>query len=431
MKTRFAVAVFVVLTFVSGLSTREINDRWTVEFSERFRLLSWDNAVSLDEEAQAQTSFTRHRTSFLVKYTPCEHLEAVVKLTNEFRYYFVPTRRDFNLNEVFFDQLFVKLINPGALPLDITIGRQNITLGEGFIMFDGNPLDGSRAMYFNAARVDWHLSSQRKLTAFYCFTHETDDLLPRLNDQDVPLVEQPESGFGFYYSDETPHLLLEIYLIRKIVDSNQAVGIESAISTLGERLKFKANPHLDFQLELARQVGHRNDLDRSAWGLHSYFEFRPPWTSPRFFMPSKAVLGAIYLSGDNTRSDVWNDWDPMFARWPKWSESYIYTQIKEDQVAYWTNLGSVYTRVQWTLSPSVDLAIDYPHLMAPEGWNQGAEYLRGSGNNRGNLVIGKLTYRFDRFWSGHILWEHFAPGNYYSATCDEYNWLRTELMFRF
>ena len=431
MKTSLAALVLTFIVLACGLSAKEINDRWTVEFSERFRLVNWDNAVSLDEEAEAQSAFTRHRTSLLAKYRPCPSFEAAVKLTDEFRYYFVPTRRDFNLNEVFFDQLYVKYSNPAALPLDITVGRQNIILGEGFVMFDGNPLDGSRAIYFNAVRLDWTFRPKHKLTAFYCTTNETDKMLPILHDRHMPLIEQPESGLGVYYSGEFARFLLEGYLIRKIVDSNATVKVESGITTLGGRWKWKALPNLDYQIEAAHQFGHRNEAARNAWGLHTYTEFRPPWTTARFFLPVKATVGAVYLSGDDPATDDWEDWDPMFARWPKWSESYIYAQIKEDGVAYWTNLGSLYGRLQWAFSPAVDLALDFQHLTAPEGWNSGAAYLQGSGSSRGNLVIGKLSYRFDQYWSGHILWEHFIPGSYYSATCDEYNWLRTELMYRF
>lgn len=431
MKTVLLAVALAFVMLAPGLGARELNDRWTVEFSERFRLLSWDNAISLDEEAQAQSSFTRHRTSLLARYRPCPCFEAAVKLTNEFRYYVVPTRRDFDLNEVFFDQLYVKLLSPADLPLILTLGRQDIILGEGFIMFDGNPLDGSRAMYFNAVRLDWTIRPRHKLTALYCTTKETDKMLPRLHDSDMPLIEQPESGLGLYYSGDFTRFLLEGYLIRKIVDSNHAVAVESRITTLGARWKWKARPDLDYQIEAARQFGHRNEANRSAWGLHTYVEFRTPWPTPKFYLPTKLVAGALYLSGDDPATDDWEDWDPMFARWPKWSESYIYAQIKEDGVAYWTDLGSLFGRLQWSFSPSVDLALDFHHLTAPEGWNQGAEYLQGSGNSRGNLVIGKLTFRFDRFWSGHILWEHFVPGSYYSSICDEYNWLRTELMFRF
>jgi len=430
VKPFLILVVSIAVALGTNLSAGEISDRLTVEVSERFRFLSWDNAISLDEEAQAQTTFTRHRTSLLALYRPCERVEAAIKLTNEFRYYFVPTRRDFTLHEVFFDQLYVKMRSPAALPLDLTIGRQDVILGEGFVMFDGNPLDGSRAMYFNAVRLDWKLRLRHKLTAFYCFTKETDDLLPRLNDQDMPLIEQPESGFGVYYSGEFHRFLLEGYLIRKIVDSNRVVGVQSGITTLGARWKWKALQNLDYQVEAAHQFGHRNEASRSAWGLHSYVELRPPWLTPHFYLPTNAAVGVLYFSGDNPYTSGWEDWDPMFARWPKWSESYIYTQIKEDGVAYWTNLSSFFGRLQWTLSTAVGLALDFHHLTAPKGWNTGADFW-GSGGDRGNLVIGKLTYRFDRYWSGHILWEHFTPGSYYSATCDEYNWLRTELMFRF
>ena len=32
----------------------------------------------------------------------------------------------------------------------LRVGRQDITRGDGFILTDGSPLDGSRVVYFNA-----------------------------------------------------------------------------------------------------------------------------------------------------------------------------------------------------------------------------------------------------------------------------------------
>jgi len=29
----------------------------------------------------------------------------------------------------------------------------------------------------------------------------------------------------------------------------------------------------------------------------------------------------------------------LYSRWPKWSELYIYSQVPEKGVAYWTNLN--------------------------------------------------------------------------------------------
>jgi hypothetical protein len=35
-------------------------------------------------------------------------------------------------------------------------------------------------------------------------------------------------------------------------------------------------------------------------------------------------------------------WDPIFSRWPKWSESFIYTFTRESRPSYWSNMSSLY-----------------------------------------------------------------------------------------
>ncbi|MBM3297422.1 MAG: hypothetical protein FJY83_07455, partial [Candidatus Aminicenantes bacterium] len=175
--------------------------RLTFIFSERIRQESWDNVLSLDESKADSAAYVRFRTSVGLRWIPSSALEFNVRLTNENRYYLAPKTDarlgvNYGLNEVFFDWLFVKWSRPGGLPLALTAGRQDIMLGEGFVIFDGGPLDGSRSAYFNGLRLDFSPSPRSLLTAFFVRQHRTDRLLPRLNDAGQRLVEQDEEGFG-------------------------------------------------------------------------------------------------------------------------------------------------------------------------------------------------------------------------------------------
>jgi len=121
--------------------TEDAESNWRLSFSHRSRFVTWDNAIHLNEGAGSASTFTRHRTSLGVTWKPVLNLEIQVKLTNEFRYYFRPEGRDFNLNEVFVDNFYVKWTPSHKLPLVFTLGRQNIILGEGFVVFDPGPMD--------------------------------------------------------------------------------------------------------------------------------------------------------------------------------------------------------------------------------------------------------------------------------------------------
>ncbi|MBU0982664.1 MAG: hypothetical protein KKA42_02255, partial [candidate division Zixibacteria bacterium] len=145
--------------------------------------------------------------------------------------------------------------------------------------------------------------------------------------------------------------------------------------------------------------------------------------------PQTVTIGAIYLGGDDPETQENEAWDPLFGRWPKWSESYIYTQLREDGVAYWSNLASLYGVLACSPAPGLDFSLSYHHLMAsvrstltyPDSTVCGGE-------TRGNLVIGKLGYRINDRLTGHFLWEGFVPGDYYRDDADGYSWLRAELL---
>ena len=107
---------------------------------------------------------------------------------------------DFTFDEFLFEQaLFTyRFASPrGAARL----GRQNIQRGEGFVLWDGTPLDGSRSAYFNAAVVT---RAFRGATLDLIATHtpRTDEFLPRIHEAAVakPIADWNETGVGAYWS---------------------------------------------------------------------------------------------------------------------------------------------------------------------------------------------------------------------------------------
>lgn len=397
-----------------------VHPKLKLSFSERFRLVTWDNAIKLDYQSSEGQTFTRHRTSIGGQWYPQAQFELALKLTNEFRYYVVPEPRPCHMDEIIIDQLYVKYTTPTERPVTVTLGRQNIILGEGFLVMDGHPLDGSRSIYFNAARLDWQAGQGSRMTLFYVNQPETDDILPVIHDQETPLIEQPEEGFGLYVTFPAYRAEVQTYLIRKNIDETDARPVSSEINTLGGRVHMPLAERLTGTGEGAWQTGKRGDADRSAFGGYMHFDYATEWRS---YLPQTFTLGGIYLSGNDRESDDWESWDPLFSRWPKWSESYIYSQINEDGVAYWSNLTSVYGQVGFVFSPEMSFDFDFHHLSAPERlWYEG--------RTRGNLYIGKLNFRVNKYTTGHLLWEYFNPGSFYSRYAVDYSWVRVEFLFR-
>lgn len=404
-----------------------IHPRVKLGFSERFRLVSWDNAIHLDNDAEGAATFTRHRTSVMGQWFATNKWELALKLTNEFRYYFVPENREFSFDEIFVDQLYVKWKSEKYLPGILTLGRQNIILGEGFVVMDGHPLDGSRSIYYNAARFDWKLNANGKLTFFYTYQPEYDETLPIIHESDQQLIEQPEMGIGAYYQGRHGVTDFQGYFIRKNIQPGETRHITSHINTLGARVQRPVTDELTITGEGAYQFGDYGEVNRSAFGGYGHADYKTGLNLPA---PAKVVIGSFYLSGDDPKTVDNEDWDPLFSRWPKWSESYIYTQVREDGVAYWTNCASLYARTEFKLAEDVNFTLDYHHLMAPQHGDTTVSFPGGAGRTRGDLVIGVLKFKINPKLNGHILWESFTPGNYYFSGADGYAWARVQFLWK-
>jgi len=401
---------------------------FSFDFSHRFRFVARENTIYLDSSKDSKSTFTRFRTSLGTTFFPADWLEFRLKLTNEFRIYMVPDR-NFNLNEFIVDNLYVKLKRPGSLPLSFTLGRQNIMLGEGFVVMDGHPLDGSRSQYFNAARMDLFLQEGQKLILFYAFQPEKDNFLPVLNDLNQPLIEQPEEGFGFYYTGRLGRISLDSYVIRKNIRSTKDRPISSEINTSGVRLIVPLAQRFSLSGEAAYQSGTYGGFGRSAFGGYLNCDWKIGSVFP---LPSFFSVGGIFLSGDDHATEKMEGWDPLFSRWPKWSASFIYTLIPEygGRVAYWSNFVSLYETLKFKIAGPVEAVFTYHYLMAPRASVKMGSFPGGGGKTRGGLLISKLIFKISPSLTGHIWWERFDPGNYYQAEADTSNWFRVELIIK-
>jgi hypothetical protein len=417
---------FTQILFAQEESKSDTISQFKISFSERFRIETWDNAITLSKAANAGTTYDRNRTSLMGQWFPDKQIEAALMLTNEYRYYFAPSTMKFNLNEIFFDQLYLKYKDTFG---SVTLGRQNIMLGEGFIMMDGGPLDGSRAAYFNAARFDIAIDKTKILSGFVTYVPQTDNILPIINTQNQQLIEQPEMGIGLYFAGQFDQINLQPYYIFKHIYTTDLHPTKSNIHTIGTRAAMPIANQFAFTIEGAYQFGNYGDYNRSAFGGYTYVDYTTKIN--KAYLPDVITLGGIYLSGDNQATNKMEGWDPVFSRWPKWSESYIYTQIKEfgGKVAYWSNFASIYGKVKFTLMSDLSLNIDYHHMFAPQKAAAGS-FPGGTGNTRGDLIIAKLIFKINHNISGHILWENFAPGNYYFEGASRYSWARVEFLFQ-
>jgi hypothetical protein len=405
--------------------------RFTLAFTERVRQETSDNVASLRDSGTDSSAYIRFRTSLMGRWRPASSFELTVRLTNENRYYFAPKsdprlHKDFDLHEVFFDYLYFKWKDPFGMYGTLTLGRQDLQFGEGFLIMDGGPLDGSRSAYFNAARMDWESGTSNRLTAFYMYQPRTDTLLPVLNDVGQPMLEQAEEGFGVYAAGAAGSAAVEGYLFRKNVRAFESVPA-SGITNFGGRVAWPFTPEFSLTAEGAFQLGRLAETRRRGLGGYFHLDWK---TNASFPLPAQLTLGGIHLSGDDPgTSDRYEGWDPAFSRWPKWSESLIYLFARESRPAYWTNFVSLYGTLNFAVTANAKLALTWHHLSAAERTSATA-FLSGTGTKRGDLGIVKLTYDISPNLQGHFLWEQFRPGDFYFAGAQSYAWVRFELLVR-
>ncbi|PLX33164.1 MAG: hypothetical protein C0600_01010, partial [Ignavibacteria bacterium] len=204
MRKHGNVLAFVILTVSilaavpDVLSGQESDATLLVDADHRVRMVYWD--AGLFPVNGWEGWFTRHRTRAGVTWNPSPEFRVRAAFANEFfSWYRHRDKPDFTLDEIFFDNLYVQW-RPETLPLEVTLGRQNMPLGEGFVVMDGSPLDGSRSIYFNALRADIHPAEDHRITLFAMHQPAQDDLLPRINDSDRRLFDTDKDGIGVYYT---------------------------------------------------------------------------------------------------------------------------------------------------------------------------------------------------------------------------------------
>ncbi len=395
-------------------------------FVERFRFETWDNAVSLDDTAADASSYTRNRTTLGLSWKAAKNLEILGKVTNEFRVYMAPKDRAFSWHELFVDNLYVKWALSGRVPFTVTAGRQDLNFGEGFVIADGTPGDGSRSYYFNALRLDADLAEGHRLTAFAHATKATDRFLPVINPKPQALAEQPEKALALYYAGTFGKTKLDAYAVHKTTDANESWPIPTRTDTFGARAVTTLAKPLTLTAEAALQTGKYGDAGRSAYGAIVHFDCDLAGTLP---LLKSAVVGGILLSGDDPATARMEGWDPIFSRWPKWSESYIYTFTRESRSSYWSNLSSLYAQLAFDFGARSD-----GHIMVmPMGAArvQPGVFPGGTGRGRGTLVRGRLNYKISKYLTGRFIWEHLTPGSFYFPGASSYNWIQFEMIFRY
>ncbi len=403
----------------------------------RIREVGFNNIITWDADNDAdQQHFWRLRTRLYFQAEPIEQITAYTRLTNEWRYYAKEKNRFHPLrDEVILDNAYLNFSGFGDIPLCLKVGRQDLIYGEGFLILDGTPLDGSRTIFSDAAKLTLDLE-QTKIDflaiwntgkQWFAVNKNTEPL--GAGDPPGRLDSQTIGLFGAYLTNTgliEKQKIEAYYLLKRGLVNDYAPDKwpDNTINIIGGRFSGSLTDQLSYGAEATLQVGDYGDHSMTAFGGYG----RGTYTLTDLECKPSLSLEYVYLSGDDPDDRNYGGWDPVLARWPKWSELYIYSQVPEKDIAYWTNT-QIY-RAKFSLAPIERMTVDlvYQYLRANEAGTGTGVF--GTGKDRGQNPQFILKYAFNDWLSGHLWGEYFMPGNFYAGDDDGF-FARWQLLAKF
>jgi hypothetical protein len=274
------------------------------------------------------------------------------------------------------------------------------------------------------------------------WNRKREEYLPRINNKYTRLLEFNEIATGIVfrrllYGGSARDYLLEHYYIFK---EEKGWHKLSTIHTLGTRLGIPFW-RLRCTAEFAYQAGHAPQYKFAevesgilgsqtilAYGIEGRVRTRVSWP-----VPVDLFAGYVHLSGDDPVTQSKHEgWNPVLARWPNWSELYLYTlgieadlHPQDQGFAFWQNLKSTFGGLVITPNPQMSLEARYMLLGASQ--HIATVRVEEGPKHRGSLLFLKLAWKPTPWLSGHLLYEGFFPGNVYIDEARTASFLRLQL----
>ncbi|MDR2861614.1 MAG: alginate export family protein [Syntrophobacterales bacterium] len=437
--------------------------------SVRFRQEYIKNGSNLGLPGNSERNYFRMRSTLWGKVDFTSDMGIYARLANESRYYMGnykpfelpsnPAESDstrFDSDELIIDNLYFEAKNIFNL-LDLRIGRQDFRgmYGEGFLIYEGTPGDGSRTAYFDALKATLRFTENHSLDLIYINNRQKDDRLPSLhnarsndlygyvNNRRVLNITDDEAVIVYGKSRITPHITVEPYYIYKREDNvssyyNRHNGLgpssDLALNTLGARIAYKTDMwHI--RAEWAGQFGEYDD-DRTRQGNGGYI-----FASQKFAnVPWKPEweIGYVRLSGDDPNTGKHEGWNPLFSRAPLLNEVFAYLYLNEAKPDsgpipfYWTNLQIFKLGLTVWPTTATKANLFYQYLRSVEETNvTGSAVLSNSSKDRGHLIHLAVDYFFSEKFDVGIMTEYFIPGDFYNSNAKNSLYFQWQFQFKF
>jgi len=426
-RVRLHRLAFGLATLIAGGASTALSDgllnaeppvpAWTWGGDLRLRDEYFTNAFTLDSTAPLhEQSYQRLRERFWSTVAFDDDVALNVRLTCENwewdkDAFSPPFQRGWVTSEGVIDLLNCKWKNAFGLPLRLIMGRQEIEMGDGWLIFDPSPLDGSRTQYFNAARGTLQLSAHTTLDLIFVDLPAFDGL-PVLNNQHTALAEQSERGRIVYLSSGTSSSSqADAYFIQRDMHRVLANGDDGQFSAAGARVVGMVSPDWQVKAEAVYEFGTKDDRELRAWGsIGQATWFARDAGNNQFYLVAEA------LSGDRPGTSQDEQFDALWGRYPRWGEVPALVYALETRIGQFGNMLRI--GPGWSFSPAkaYNITLNYDAIWALE-YNRGTTggLFSAVGRFRGHAVQSFFRYRLSNRWRALLQGESFLPGDYYAT----------------
>lgn len=386
----------------------------------RLRGEAFDNILDLSDRGDDSYQYWRMRYRFWADATPREGLRLYFRFGNEYRmgvYSGAASVRDAE-SRVSLDNGWAEL-SDAARGLSLRFGRMDLLFGEGLLVCDGTPADGSSSAYFDAIRGTW----KRGDLAVDLFT-------AKLADEGLGTATRDEDLYGLHAQrgEVAAYVLHRFKRGATVFQAGKPWEVPSPrqrTTALGARWAHLPDAGWRAAVEGAYQSGRFEDAPdmgpgdvgnaRGAFGGYA----RAGWAADCCWRPAFEV-GGLHLSGDDPGTARYEGWDDFYGEWPKWSELLVYTFLdgatrvggdpaRPDDAGAWNNLTLFWVEGRADLAPKLTVAVRGSVVGAPEPTGP------GGGHGRGTLLAARADWTRWRGVALQALGELFDPDGYYGG----------------
>lgn len=418
----------------------------------RLRYEAYDSVHTLDKDVPFHIrDYFRLRARAWANYNILPDLSVYGRLAAEPRYWFnnaTVAGEGKEWKYALVDNLYAKwsTVLPGKNPLTVVLGRQDIQLGDQWLVSDGSPCDGSWTNYFDGGRVTLDATGIKTKFDIISFKQQAHpkDQFPMLGRQGAfILTDQDEFGALVYATNKSvKNLQLEGYAIYKEDHRVASSGNNGAAYTIGVRAAGTPSPSWQYSVEAAEQWGHRDLQVRFPFSItrkreiDAYAGIAKLTYNLKDKLANQITLLSECISGDDPKTSEKDEmFDVLWGRYPRlgetWNVTYaVETDGRSGQYQNLLRYGAI-----WAISPTKSTSIStmYCALYAlQEEPTRSTNNARFSfkGNFRGHQVQVIVKQKITKELSALFLGEAAFLGDFYTQR-DTVTFVRAELMYTF